>query len=351
MSSASLPLALLLLAPAALAPEDELRAAPKEGSSLRKTFRERTTWRLESMEQVLDGAPLANPVPEMLGSVSRELVVADVVRKAGGAAPLELAREYESVRGQAQLDFEIDVEEQSFTLDLASELEGARVLFERAGAGAEAQAKAEPGASAPAGLLGGLREDLDLRAFVTEEGVAEGDWWKVDAAALADVLAPGGELGLALEKGAVRPEQLMVLDASEVVATTLCALSETAGELEGEVLCTWTETLERDGRKLAVIELDWQSASRGEAGPELARRLETAGLETMREDLTLDLAFSTKGEGQLVWDLAAGRARSLALELESQVEVAFAFTAQGAEAQFGFGLEARSTIEAGIEER
>lgn len=325
------------------APGADLKFAAEAGVSMRRTLQEDTTWTLESMQQVVDGRPLREETPPMTGGGQRRLTVLDTYAAVDGGVATKLAREFEEIAGKSTLDFDVDGTHQSFVVNLASELEGAKVLFERKDKDSEPTAKFASESEASSKLLEGLREDLDLRAFLTETGLTEGDYWKVDVASLADVLAPGGDLMLDPEQGAL-PKELAILDAYDVLGTTLCALRDNTGDLAGEVLCTWKDTTKDGERELAVIELEWEATSKTQASELLARRFESSGAASNRVDLEVTSGVTTEGIGQLVWDLTANRAASFALTLDTQFDIRFGFTEQGAKVSFQVALSGKSEL-------
>lgn len=94
-------------------------------------------------------------------------------------------------------------------------------------------------------MLEGLRPELDMAALLPDESVEIGDSWEADAAALAELLQPGGDLAWqwSNEYGESTPD--LVLDGS--LTLTLSEVSKDDGtqvgriEIEGE----FTETLTR----------------------------------------------------------------------------------------------------------
>ncbi|MCC7012094.1 MAG: hypothetical protein IT454_06015 [Planctomycetes bacterium] len=332
-----------------LAPRQDLRFALPAGAKTEKHFTEVTKWSLESMEQEIDGQHAAVQVPAMSGVVERKLGVIDTLVALDARGPLRLEREFVNVSTGAELRFAAGPGSDDFTLPLTSALEGRRVVFERKPKEAEWTRTFAGEPEAQADVLSGLREDLDLRALVAEEGVEQGDTWKLDAATLADVLAPGGDLRFTFATRALPSSQF--LDPTEIVGTTLCALADSTGELAGEILCTWRETKTIGDARCALIELEWESTARNDLAAELARRQESAGSEVLREDLAMQFSWSTEGKGQLLWNLDAKRAHSLELELDSDVAIDFKWVAVESTVAFHFDLTAKSALSASFESR
>ena len=252
----------------ALAPNPaELHFAPAKGTELRKTFTERTSWTLKSAER----GGSAQDVPDMTCQQERRMVAVDRYLAIEDGVPTKLTRELESIGGSCSLDFKVPNASDAVELRLESELSGAKLAIERKDAKSEPSIKFADDSRAGSTQLEGLREDLDLRAFLTETGLDVGDHWKVDAATLTDVLAPGGELRRWVPRGAIDAGALRVLTPVQIISCTLCSLADGAGVPEGEVLCTWKQTKKEDGAELAVIELEWDGHSRCEMDEAWAR--------------------------------------------------------------------------------
>lgn len=107
MKLALLGIAAFAAAPLARAPQDALDFAPAKGKSVRKTFVERTTWKLLTMEQLLDGGRSELPVPNMSGALERKLEVLDTYVALASGVPLKLEREFEVVAGTSSFDFAV----------------------------------------------------------------------------------------------------------------------------------------------------------------------------------------------------------------------------------------------------
>jgi hypothetical protein len=339
-------LAFVLLSSAAWLPADSLAFAPEAKSRAKKSFTESTTWKLTSLDRRVNGSPQPMAPIDARGMVTRALAVVDTYVKIEGGVPLELEREFDTVGAQADSSLDAQGELENFEIELTSPLSDAKVRFQREDKSADPEAKFADERSTGTDVLEGLREDLDLRALLGAPEVKQGDSWKIDAAKLADVLAPGGTLALATSS---LPAS-QTLEAPDILLTTLCSLADAASGLEGEVTCTWRNTTAEGKAKLAVIDVDWESKSGGNLGPELIRRLGAASASTPREDLGLTVNWSSKGRGELVWDLARNRARSLRLKLDSEVNWVESWSQQGVTVALTVAMEAQSDFEVEIEE-
>jgi hypothetical protein len=333
----------------ATAPGNALAFAPASGSSVKRSFSEATAWKLSSIERVLDGQPSPMQAPELEGECRRELVVLDVYAELAGGLPKRLERDFESISGHSVLSIATTAEPEVLEVHLASPHEDAKVTIERKEPSAAPAFRVRGSDAASSPQFAGLREDLDLRALVAEEGVEEGDHWTIDAATLADVFAPGGALDLAPKTGDLPLSAY--LEPEDVGGTTLCCLADNAGELSGEVLCTWRSTKKEGEASWAVIELEWDSTTRSDVAPELLRRLVESGDDSMRDQLSMLMSWKSTGQGELTWDLAAHRARSFELKLESVVDVEMRWEEDSSIVGYHFVLQATSELATKIEAR
>lgn len=328
------------------ATEAELSFHPAKDSRARKEFSESVTWRITELTQLLNGEPVTGPTPEITGSSEREWVALDQYVELATGRPKRLDRKFEKLRGQSRLDFEVSGMSENVATPLVSPLEGVSVEFDCSEESA-CKARFAEGSTAPSTLLDGLAEDLDLRALLPLEDVGVEDRWTIDAALLARVLAPGGKLALGPERGSIAASEL--LDPLEIATTVLCALSETSEELSGEVEALWRETREDDGRALAVIELEWKSAAKCDASKRALELMEAADAPTQRKDCALEFAVDSEGRGELVWDLAAGRAHAFELELESTLACEMLWSEGPVRMGYRFKVGAQSKLEASFE--
>jgi hypothetical protein len=322
----------------------DLHFAPARGTELRKTFEERTSWSLKTAERIVGGNPQGEDVPAMSCQQERRLVVLDRYVAVEDGVPTKLARELETIEGSCSVDFKIPQASDHVDLELHSDLAGAKLVFERKDAKSAPVVKFADEARASAAQLDGLREDLDLRAFLTETGLDVGDHWTVDAATLIDVLAPGGDVHRLPQHGAIRAGDLQVLTPVQAAAASLCSLADGYGKPEGDVLCTWKQTKKDGDDELAVIEIEWDGHSHCNLDEPLERACKAAGVEQGRE-LSPSLAWTSEGKGQLVWDLKANHAHSFVLQLESRIDVRIS----GGEGELHYGLEAKSELKAEFE--
>jgi hypothetical protein len=340
-----IPIAALALALAGPPAERELAFQPAAGATLQKTFTERTSWTLDSMTMVYDGAEVSMTPPELTGVAELRLVVRDTYGAVDGGVPLVLLREFETVTSRSVLELEVEGASEDLDLDLASEIEGEKVVFTRETPGDEAEAKFEGEEHATSELLRGLREDLDLRGFLPAEDVGVEDWWEVDVEQLADVLAPGGDLALAPGRGASLDSENLQPD--QIVAAALVRVGEARDGRSGEATLTWKETKKEGERELASIAVEIGATAKGELSGRLRQLLAEAGAEA--DDRKLAMEWAADGEGTLVWDLTADRFESLELALDVEVVVDLVEGSGEDAVSYRFALSGKTELAAAVE--
>lgn len=298
-----------LLALGARGVREELRFAVPGATTLERVIESGFTLDLDEMTLAMDGEELP---PEVLGTFevhiehSERYRITDAFEAVAGGRPTRLLRSFDELSGEERSRTTSDEGEQSDDSEYASELEGKRVLFVWDDEAEEYDVSWAPGSEGDSDLLAGLREDLDLRGFLPDGPVSEGESWEVDVQAFHAVLEPGGDLALVdAENGAERGGE-----EDE-------ALRE---NLSGVVRATFAGVIEEDGRRLARIALAIEARTFVEE-PLTSEDLPEGGSGTSRSDLEFRL------EGELAWDLGHGHAQ--ALELAGEYEVKSAFDLDG----------------------
>jgi hypothetical protein len=296
MKSALLGLLPLILFPAgrtAPAPADAPRFAVEEGTVLRKVFEQTLELDLDSMSMSVDGQefPTDSLDLSMARKSNERVELVDTYHKVGDGRPLELERAFDTLESKSVTDTtstqggEDSSDHQKD--DRESDLEGRRVKFTW-DADEKKYTAAYVGEGGDEDLLEDLDEDTDLRAFLPEGEVAEGDTWTVDGKALGALYSPGGDVAWHGE------------DAEEDEGDGLDDQFEK--NLQGEVKAVWGGTREVEGRKLGVIRLSGEISSEAEQDVD-----DGPGEGTSTAKLGYDF------EGELLWDLAAGHFASIEL--------------------------------------
>jgi len=349
-----LTLSLLLFTPAMLALQPrgtKLAFAVEEGLVSKKTFTSEVQMVLDDFSMLMNGqeSPMT-PDMSMENTVEFELVVSDEYVEMGDGAPAKLLRTFETLESNRSSAMEVDMMGQVQSSDSSagaeSELEGATVQFKWDEDTGEFTVSF-PDDDGDEELLEGLLEDLDLRMFLPEEEVAEGDEWKVDPLALQTILAPGGDLKLVPEESDGDDEMMMGMNSD--AGNTGDWFNE---DLEGEVTATLEGMREADdGTQVAVIAIRFEISNAVDVTEEARKEMEEAELppEVTSMDLqSADIEMELEGEGTLLWNVAKGCAYSCEVEADLTliVDAAVDIAAGGMEMEIEQGMEFSGTMNA-----
>jgi hypothetical protein len=150
-------------------------------------------------------------------------------------------------------------------------------------------------------VLPGLEADLTLRGLVPTAPVAIGDSWTPPVGALRGLFSTGGDCDYHLED-----EGGLALLRTLRVGLGMNLEQAFGGTEEGEVRATWIGVEEQDGRRLALLDLDFDVTlerdvtERAQASTSMLERARGLVTESARVRLAL------KGSGRLRWDLDGG---------------------------------------------
>lgn len=293
-------LALLALPSVTLAVLELPRFAPAREIALRKSFAWDVRLSFVELRSTMGGMPVPEEyLPELEVEIegTSRLVVVDELEGVAAGRPTRLVRHYEEILGTSDETIRVDgADSGSRAVEGESALEGARVVFTWDEAAGEYRAAFQGGAdeARDEALLGGLREDLDLRGFLPPADREPGAPWDVDPDVIRGLLEPGGELALT---GLEEPD-----GAFEEVS------------FEAAVAATLAAPREEDGRELAVIELTGNGSFASERPSDLSFVPFVTGTATETRTTRFEL------EGRLAWDLGARRAHACELTLDVEVE-------------------------------
>lgn len=299
------PLAPIVLVALALRPvADAPQFSPKEGTVVTRTFelkgtRElaKLTMRAGEKSQDIDGA-------SMHIDMSWKYVTKDELEKCSKDSIQKLSRTYETLeksrsetkKDQAGEDHKTDTSE---TCDLA----GKTVLFAWDADKKEYTKKFD--GEGDAELLENLELDMDYTALLPAADAEAGAKWEVDFAdAKLALLRPGGDMPFHSGKEPLPVEKKM--------------RSADWDAKKGKVSLELGKTTEEDGHKLATIKFHGDITSDADA----ERDGEDKGPAKLRvED-------NEKFEGELVWDLSAGRASSIEWNSKGAMTLTVSIAAQ-----------------------
>lgn len=313
--------ALALLVPADHSEDFTYRPDAKVEWTL--SFTEQSNFELESMVQTLGGVEVSGPTPEMTGAIKRRVEATDQGRAVEGGRMVERGRTFGTIESDCALNVAVMGQEQVFELSFGSELEGEELQVTWSEEAEEHQFGFASDDSPEAALLEGLLEDLDFQLLLPPDYVEEGDSWELDLKAARALFAPGGNLHLQPEEAPSVSGN--VIEAHDLVAIASMSLAESSHVIEGELIATWSETVERGESKVAVVTLEVECTFEADLSDSVQEMAGAVGINS-RESYNFTSNWELEGEGVFHWDLSAGHFRELELELESIVEIALSFT-------------------------
>jgi hypothetical protein len=220
-------------------------------------------------------------------------VVRDRIAGADAGRPVSLARSFVALSGAQRTRVTSEEGEDSDDVAYESALEGKTVLFAWSEESAAFEAAFEAGTEGDSGLLEGLAEDMDLRALLPTKSLELGESYAIEPAAFAAILDPGGDLALR--------------DPDDEDAARDDPDDQLHGNLTGVLRATFREVRAEDGGKFAVLALSVETSTWAEESPGME--------ETTRTELEFLL------EGELLWDLEHGHARTLTLSGENELKL------------------------------
>ena len=338
-----LPVALLL--PTLLSshvPGDRIRFSPAEGTSATKTFENKAEFTLQNMKLSMNGQePPTKPEMEMTITSSQKVVVTDDYVANREGAPKKLRRSFDELGNSVTMSMKMQMMGQSQNQDKnvtgESELEGKKVVFTWDEDKGEYVKTFEPAAEKE-NLLKELEEDMDLRELLPQNEVKEGEEWEIDVQKLASVLAPGGNLSI-LPKDEGEEGAGMDMPGMSNVSDWL------RGAMEGSAKGVFKGVTEEGGTKLGKILITAKLSVSKDMTDIVEEMMKKSKQPVEAEIDHMDVDFKLEAEGELLWDLAAGRAHSFSISGPSTVnmDMAMKIDAQGQKMEIGYGMEMSGT--------
>lgn len=289
------------------APAESLRFAPAPGVLVRNLHigHELT---LEAMGQVRDGGPFQAERLSSWVSSWLKVTAEDQLLAVEGGRPTRFVRTYTDLGGGGKLTLRPEGSPKQREEDavLVSPLRERSVDFQWVPEEGD-WGRSWSRVHAEEEWLAEIHGDMDLLALLPAGEVAEGDTWDVPIEAVRSLLAPGGNHLITPRTPNVFSRTIEVGvggDFSEVLGDQL------AGRLTARLAGVANE----QGVRLARVELRIEGLQSIRDRTELWRT--SMPREERREEARLVsvlLEYSLDAEGELVWDLDAGHARSLQL--------------------------------------
>jgi len=292
---------------------------PEEGSSLSRTFGTEMDLQLDSFTMQVNGEDMTGMMGEFEFTLrnEQEVGVSDTFAGLGDGRPTKLERTFDSLEGSTVISVVTMMGQEDQSMSSESELEGKTVLFEWDDDEEEYKVTWEDGEE-DEDVLGGLTEDMDLRALLPNEEVSKGDSWTIELSELASLATPGGNLRLV-------PEDMD--DSGGMDADMLDGMREQFGDqfaelFEGECTCTFKEVREVGGEEIAEITVEVEIASAANVADMLMEFINEMssefGGDAPEVDIeSADINLDFTGEGALLWNLEGGHASSFDISGEA----------------------------------
>ena len=299
-------------------PREQVSFAPEEGSSLKKHFSTSGEVVLDDMQVLLNGEDSdMMPSMEMTMSWDQAIDVVDIYTSVIEGRPAVLSRTFESINQDVEVEASMEVMGQSEDQDASgsgsSDLEGKTVVFTWSeDEGGYDPAFAE-GSEGDEELLGGLTEDMDMRKLLPSGEVSEGDQWDIEPAALADVMAPGGDLRLDLEMEGM-DDPMNTGGNAEMISQMHEMFDENT---DGTAVARLAGSKEVEGTLCHVIAVEFDLDSSRDMTEKMEEMMAEQAPEGMEIDMELesfDLEFTFEGQGELLWNSKANQVHSMTLQ-------------------------------------
>jgi hypothetical protein len=324
-----------LLFPAVLAfrlPAAKVRFAPAEGTSTVKTFVHESEFALDNMSVKINGQEgPAMPEMDMTMTSNQRIVVTDEYVANRDGAPKKLRRRFDELGNDMSMVMKMEMmgqsNDQSNTVKATSELTGKTVVFTWDEEAKDYRKAFDP-EEGDSDLLEDLTEDMDLRVLLPKGEVAEGEEWEIDVKELGSVLAPGGNLALVPEEAG----EAMGMGGN---MSGMGSLSDWLGELlEGNAKGTFAGTRKVADKEVAVIKVTAKVHGSKDMTDMVSEAMEKAELPPGANDMKIDhmdIEFKMDSEGELLWDLAAGRMHSFEMSgpMTANIDMAMKMSVQG----------------------
>jgi hypothetical protein len=281
-----------------------LTARREPGRTLTRTIASQTELTGGDLTVTMDGQDVPSEyLPELTVDITAESSLQVVDEHAGTA----LVRSFEALSSEAMIDVDLGgymgQEGKRIEAFATSPLQGRAVRFAPSEDGGtvatfvgerdSAEVPAEV-AHAESALLAGLRQELDLAAWLPAAPVAIGARWKAPAAALLELLEPGGKLAW----------KWSAPDAEDEV---------TSRSIPGEVELELVRVAESGGRSLATLRVS------GTFEHTTTSPTDLADVPVAQGTATETRTAQTTLRGDLVWDISGGHLVSAELVTELQL--------------------------------
>jgi len=316
---------------------------PEEGSSLSRTFATELDLQLDSFSLQVNGEDMTGMMGDFEFSMRNEaeITVSDTFVGLGDGQPTKLERTFDELEASTVISVMAMMGQEDQSMSSESELEGKTVVFEWDDDEEDYKVTWEDGEEDEE-VLGGLTEDMDLRALLPDGEVSKGDSWTIELSELTSLATPGGNLKMV-------PEDMD--EAEGMDADMLDGMRDQFGDqfaelFEGECTCTFKEVREVDGEEIAEITVEVEIASAANVADMLMEFINgmtsELGGEAPEVDIeSADINLDFTGEGTLLWNLGGGHASGFDMSGEAIFGIDLAVVVEAPDGS--------QTIEASIE--
>jgi hypothetical protein len=302
LACTTLPLLLALSLPA-----DQLSIHPAANSEVAKTLKIDLEINVKDASMSVDGTPQEGPLDQITESALIVNMVVGVTEKfveTKDGKPIDLLRTFDHLK----LSHEFG--EESSDVEDFKDGEGKTVEFkwdEKDGEYKKSYHESEGDEAS----LKGLEPDMDLRALLPDKKVDKGDTWEVPAAKLKNVFLPGG---LITKSDADKEEQFAKIKE---------ALDEQFSEAlkDFKVTCTYKGTRDEDGTNVGEISIAYDGKMALDLGSLIEDAIQENAQGVPDMDIKAKLGVGLKGDGTLLWNIAAGRMQSFAMQADATLDM------------------------------
>lgn len=309
------------------------------------------TWSISQKSEVSLAALSVMGTAQDTGSGSAktrtaELEVIDTALEAKDGALTKFSRRFESIEAASEITGVEETESMRVKDgESTSALIGQEVIFTQDEDSEQYEAEYAEGSEGEEEWLEGLRPSACyLGGVLSDEAAAEGDSWDVPPEFMASLLDPFGDLDV---QAAEDDEDDSGMPEGAVSITLPNAEGRTVwGDLEGKLKATWVETEEKDGKRIATIELAVDLTGEFDLVDVMEEEAEGRGSKDSYVSATLQRTI--EGEVTIRWDLGTGLPLDLEGELEGTKRLFVEWTVSAAaelELEFSFERESSDEME------
>jgi hypothetical protein len=316
----------LLLASAPRA--DDVSFHPKAGSEVKKKLEVELEIKPDHLQFTVNGEEMPEGSVDGLDESALVNLVVGVTEKyveAKDGRPTDLLRTFDDLSLTAKAGAEPKEDAPNF-----DRLEGKTVRFHWKEDG-EIYERSFHESEGDDVLLLNLSDDMDLRALLPGKNVSEGDAWDVPGSKLLPIFLPGG-----------LPGQISPDEGGPALQTALDEIQVELAKLVGDakLACKYHGSRDEDGARVADIRFTLN----GKGPLDLSKVFESMMADeevTPQVDATANVEL--EGEGELLWDVAAGRVHEFTMHLDTQVGLDVKAEADVEGETFKFAIDGKLT--------